>query len=99
MMLIRTLIVLMSVICSYAFRTYPIKSGRVSRLTRIPSSINELSQGAVPMRCSALKMAEDNSEDGGTEMKYVYAAGVVVFGILWDFFITHGGQPYLVHPQ
>lgn len=89
----------MSVVSVYAFRTYPSKSGRVSRLIRVPSSINELSQGIVPMHYSALKMSEENSEEGGTEMKYVYAAGVVMFGILWDFFITHGGQPYLVHPQ
>jgi hypothetical protein len=33
------------------------------------------------------------------EKKYAYAGALVVFGVLWDFFITHGGQPYLAHPQ
>ena len=61
-----------------------------------PAQFGQLSRFG---NANALKMSEENSEEGGTEMKYVYAAGVVMFGILWDFFITHGGQPYLVHPQ
>ncbi len=37
----------------------------------------------------------DSTEEKGIETKYLYAVGVVIFGVLWDFFITHHGQVYL----
>ena len=36
-----------------------------------------------------------DTEEKGIETKYLYAIGVVIFGVLWDFFITHHGQVYL----
>ena len=38
------------------------------------------------------------NEKGGIEPKYLAAIGVFAFAVLYDFFITHGGQPYLAHP-
>ena len=44
--------------------------------------------------------ADDDSvtKEGGIEPKYLAAIGLFVFGCLYDFFVTHGGQPYLQHP-
>jgi hypothetical protein len=52
------------------------------------------------MDCS-LREKSNSTDDGkssGIEPKYLAALGVFVFAALYDFFITHGGQPYLAHP-
>ena len=41
---------------------------------------------------------DDPVKSGGIEPKYLGALGVFIFAALYDFFITHGGQPYLAHP-
>mmetsp|Transcript_36348 Transcript_36348/g.46278 ORF Transcript_36348/g.46278 Transcript_36348/m.46278 type:complete len:113 (-) Transcript_36348:294-632(-) len=38
------------------------------------------------------------SEKNPFETKYLIGWGVLVFAVLYDFFVTHGGQPYLAHP-
>lgn len=40
----------------------------------------------------------EKEEKSGIEPKYLAAIGVFAFAVLYDFFITHGGQPYLAHP-
>jgi hypothetical protein len=40
----------------------------------------------------------EKAEKSGIEPKYLAAVGVFAFAVLYDFFITHGGQPYLAHP-
>ena len=42
--------------------------------------------------------SDDSAKSGGIEPKYLAALGVFLFAALYDFFITHGGQPYLAHP-
>jgi hypothetical protein len=42
--------------------------------------------------------SDDSAKSGGVEPKYLAALGVFLFAALYDFFITHGGQPYLAHP-
>lgn len=53
-----------------------------------------------PSAPSALQQTSDNdtAKSGGIEPKYLGALGVFIFAALYDFFITHGGQPYLAHP-
>lgn len=34
---------------------------------------------------------EETSEKGGMETKYVIGWGIVAFGLLYDFFVTHAG--------
>ena len=41
---------------------------------------------------------EPTEKKEGIEPKYLGALGVFIFAALYDFFITHGGQPYLAHP-
>ena len=41
---------------------------------------------------------ESSEKKEGIEPKYLGALGVFIFAALYDFFITHGGQPYLAHP-
>ena len=48
--------------------------------------------------CLSMANANDSEETKSIEPKYLAAIGVVIFGVLWDFFITHHGQVYLAHP-
>ena len=43
-------------------------------------------------------VVEEEVKKEGIEPKYLGALGVFLFAALYDFFITHGGQPYLAHP-
>ena len=74
---------------------------RVVRVSKGLQRPNHCTSGAINSErvVAALQMSEDSETDGGPENKYLYAGLVVVFGVLWDFFVTHGGHPYLAHPQ
>ena len=96
--MIKVLIVLILLIGGvYTFQT----GSMAVRGTRFSSTRSPLSQKvyADSRSTRTLQMTESGEEPSGPEKKYVYAAGVVIFAVLWDFFITHGGHPYLAHPQ
>ena len=58
------------------------------------------SHAQVAETSSSLRQAanDETPKSGGIEPKYLGALGVFIFAALYDFFITHGGQPYLAHP-
>lgn len=91
---------------AYTFQTGSVAIGgaRVSTRgiqswTHVPHLIASQRLCTSPRSNHILLMSGSGEKATGPEKKYVYAAGVVMFAILWDFFITHGGQPYLAHPQ
>jgi|MDTB01.1.fsa_nt_gb hypothetical protein len=100
--MIKISIILISLAGSaYAFQAGPERVSMRTRGVSVPSQRALVSQRVswdLKRETTAL-MSGSSEEDTGPEKKYVYAAGVVLFGILWDFFVTHGGQPYLAHPQ
>lgn len=53
------------------------------------------------LKATLLKASKDDETDakkGGIETKYLIGWGAFLVAALYDFFVTHGGQPYLVHP-
>ena len=67
----------------------------------VPSQLDGRASLSAPQRLDfALSQSsgDDAVKSGGIEPKYLAAIGVFIFAALYDFFITHGGQPYLAHP-
>ena len=79
-----------------AFKPLNTRHTRVTQNCPVQPTISGVSVRTQDLVLHASKNGAD--EDGGVEPKYLIAVGVVIFGVLWDFFITHGGQPYLQHP-
>ena len=65
-------------------------------------SIQHLNVNSLAIKRSQTKllMATDknNEKAAGIEPKYLYALGLFIFAALYDFFVTHGGKAYIVHP-
>ncbi|CAM9774072.1 unnamed protein product [Discosporangium mesarthrocarpum] len=99
---LRTITVSLFVLCCNGFMkpvsplSAQVLSHRHSRIggayptsTHPPSAL-----AATPVVSLAAKGSNEEQAEGkatGIEPKYLAAAGVVVFGILYDFFVTHGG--------
>lgn len=85
---------------------FQLKPARPLNILRNPSfisnleSLRRLSNSPVADRNFSLQQAADDEtpKSGGIEPKYLAALGVFIFAVLWDFFVTHAGQPYLAHP-
>jgi hypothetical protein len=84
---------------------FHLKPTRSVHILQNPSVISNfkfaerLSHSPADPSFSLRQAANDEApKSGGIEPKYLGALGVFIFAALYDFFITHGGQPYLAHP-
>jgi hypothetical protein len=96
--MMKFLVLLAILAVSFAF--IPHKASR-SVVARFPNSIVSTMNENGNLKISETLMFQSEKsdvEEKPTEKKYLYAAGVFLFACLYDFFITHGGHPYLVHP-
>lgn len=66
------------------------KSSKFSQPNFALHGPNPINNGLVSTRLHA---GSDSKGNEGIEPKYLAAMGLVVFGILYDFFITHHGVP------
>jgi len=92
---------LIALICSnVAFLLPPTVFGKAT--IRRPPNHCLFDAGSSARAVPHLRLAGTSSDSGGEavglEKKYLYAGMLVVFGLLWDYYVTHGGHPYLAHP-
>ena len=85
------------------FKLMPSRSAQMipkSQYLEERGSLGGILRSSRPSTPSSLQQSsnDDTTKSGGIEPKYLGALGVFVFAALYDFFITHGGQPYLAHP-
>lgn len=69
----------------------------ISSMSRIKGAAFNVRQPRTDLTLQA-SGDESSEKKEGIEPKYLGALGVFIFAALYDFFITHGGQPYLAHP-
>ena len=60
--------------------------------------IQHLNVNSLAIKRSQTKLLMTDEKAAGIEPKYLYALGLFIFAALYDFFVTHGGKAYLVHP-
>jgi hypothetical protein len=99
--------VLISALCliggSFGFqqRTFRQMNLGLKQFHLVPSQLDGYATPSVLQRSDfalSQSSSDDSAKSGGIEPKYLAALGVFLFAALYDFFITHGGQPYLAHP-
>ena len=82
-------------------RTFRLRNSGLKQSYLVPNKLDGYTSPTAPQRLDltlSQSSSDDSEKSGGIEPKYLAALGVFIFAALYDFFITHGGQPYLAHP-